>query len=137
MIITFVSFKNFYSFKDEGQMNFTVNDNAPQDDCFGMCGGSRFSKVSAIFGKNASGKTNLIGGFVFLKWFIARSFSYPEESFLRFYPFKTIKNKPSFFEVHFYIDDIFYKYCVTLEHGKNSIRSFRKPQGNTAHNPLQ
>ena len=30
MIITFMAFQNFYSFKNKAQMNFMVNDNVPQ-----------------------------------------------------------------------------------------------------------
>ena len=96
-------------------MDFTVNNNAPQTNHFAVCGNTqRFSKVSAIFGANASGKTNLIIGFKFLKKIIAHSFSYPGEGFSKFLPFQTIKNQPSMFEVHFYIDNIFYKYSVEI-----------------------
>ena len=115
MIITFVSFKNFYSFKNKIQMDFTVNDKVPQTNHFGTCGdNNRFSKVSATFGANASGKTNLIIGFEFLQTFIAQSFSYSEEGFSSFLPFKTIENQPSSFEVHFYIENVFYKYCIEI-----------------------
>ena len=114
MVITFVSFQNFYSFKDKVQMDFTVNDNAPQTNHFAKYGDSRLSKVSAIFGANASGKTNLIIGFRFLRQFIAKSFSYSRDGFSIFLPFQTTKDQPSFFEVHFYIDEMFYKYHLKI-----------------------
>ena len=114
MIITSISFQNFYSFKDKAKMNFLVNENAPQVNHFSSCGkDGRFSKVSSVFGANASGKSNLMLGFKFLQWFISKSFAYSDEGFAMFNPFETIKKKSSFFEVEFYIKDVFYK--ISLE----------------------
>ena len=117
MIITSVSFQNFYSFKHRTTMNFLVNENAPKINHFGACNtndGSRISKISSIFGANASGKTNLIIVFEFLKSFISDSFSYSNEGFEIFYPFDTTQNKPSIFEVEFYIEKIFYKLYLEI-----------------------
>ncbi len=115
MIITSISFQNFYSFKNKTTMSFLVNEKAPKTSHFGLCnGGSRFSKVSSIFGANASGKTNLIIVFEFLKSFISDSFSYSSEGFENFYPFETIQNKSSFFEVEFYIERVFYKLSLEI-----------------------
>lgn len=115
MIITSIRFRNFYSFKDKTEMNFLVNENAPQNNHFGLCNGeNRFSKVSSIFGANASGKSNLILAFKFLQSFISRSFSYSREGFAGFHPFETMQKKPSFFEVEFYIKNVFYKLSLEL-----------------------
>ena len=115
MIITSISFQNFYSFKDKAKMDFLVNENAPQNDHFYKCNeGSRFSKVSSIFGANGSGKTNLIFGFEFLQWFISRSFSYFGEGFAELESFKTIEKKPSLFEVEFYIENVFYRLSLEI-----------------------
>lgn len=117
MIITSISFQNFYSFKHKTTMNFLVNENAPKINHFGLCNeneSNRFSKVSSIFGANASGKTNLILVFEFLKSFISDSFSYSDEGFEYFYPFETTKNKSSFFEVEFYIEKVFYKLSLEI-----------------------
>ena len=116
MIITSISFQNFYSFKDKAKIDFLVSEKAPQTGHFGLCNGEdRFSKVSSIFGANASGKTNLIRGFGFLKWFISYSFSYSQDGFSRFNSFKTMKNKTSFFEVEFYIENVFYKLSLEID----------------------
>ena len=98
-------------------MDFLVNENAPQTNHFGSCNGGedRFSKVSSIFGANASGKTNLMRGFGFLKWFISHSFSYSQDGFSGFHPFETIEKKPSFFEVEFYIENVFYKLSLEID----------------------
>ena len=114
MVITFASFQNFLSFKEKIHIDFTVNDQAPQNNHFSVCGTHRFSKISAVFGANASGKTNLIVGFRFLQKFIAYSFAYSGKGFASFFPFQTAEDHPSSFEVHFYIDNVFYKYCVEI-----------------------
>ena len=116
MIITSMSCQNVYSFKDKAKVDFLVNENAPQNNHFYKCNdGNRFAKVSSIFGANGSGKTNLIMVFVFLQWFISRSFSYSKGGFNMFYPFETIKEKSSFFEIEFYIENIFYKLSLELD----------------------
>ena len=116
MIITSISFQNFYSFKDKAKIDFLVNENAPQNNHFYKCNeGSRFAKVSSIFGANGSGKTNLMRGFGFLKWFISHSFSYSRDDFSGFNSFETMKNKPSFFEVEFYIEKVFYKLSLEID----------------------
>ena len=116
MIITFISFQNFYSFKNKTEINFLVNENAPQTNHFGLCNeGSRFAKISFVFGANASGKTNLILAFEFLKSFISDSFSYSSEGFKCFYPFETMKKKSSSFKVEFYIKKVFYRLSLEID----------------------
>jgi hypothetical protein len=68
-------FKNFYSFLDETAVSFVMNKHVPDNNL--VCNRhdeQRLSKVMAIIGPNASGKTNLIKPLVFLDWFISRSF---------------------------------------------------------------
>lgn len=116
MIITSIKFQNFFSFKDEAAMNFCVNQKVPQTNHFGSCeDGRRFNKVSAIFGANASGKTNIIIVFDFLQWFIVRSFFHSDEGFSKFIAFKTMNKKSSTFEVEFYIEDILYKFSLKID----------------------
>ena len=115
MIITSVKFQNFYSFKNQAQMNFLVNENAPSTNHFGSRSeGERFSKVSSIFGANASGKTNAILVFKFLRWFVSDSFSYTRESFSGYCPFGMAKKTSSYFEVEFYVEQIFYKLSLEI-----------------------
>ena len=115
MIITSIKLQNFLSFKEVATMSFLVNENAPKTSHFGSCNeGSRYSRVSSIFGANASGKSNLMLGFCFLKWFISKSFSNTQDGFEGFSPFKTIKKQPSSFEVEFYIKKVFYKFSLQI-----------------------
>ena len=129
MVITSIKLQNFYSFKDMATMNFLVNENAPKTSHFGLYSdGNRFSRVSSIFGANASGKTNLILGFGFLQWFISKSFSYSPEGFKNFHPFETMKKEPSSFEVEFYIEKTFYKlsFKINSERVLSEILESRK-----------
>ena len=116
-MIKSVKFKNFYSFKETASMNFEVNAHAPD---FFLKNNKRFSKVSAIFGANGSGKSNALIVFEFLKWFIVESFASDREK-LHFNPFKTSEDKPSAFEVEFYIEEQFYQ--LSLEVNKTHILS--------------
>ena len=118
MVIRSISFENFYSFKKRVKMDFLVNQNAPSIDHFAYFSekktGNHFSKISAIYGANASGKTNLILGFEFLQEFIAHSFSYSRDGFFKYYPFHTLRKKASTFEVEFYIEGLFYKLYLKI-----------------------
>ena len=59
-----------------------LNRQVPDSDLvFESPGGARLSKILAVIGPNASGKTNVLKPLAFLKWFIAHSFitSTPED----------------------------------------------------------
>jgi len=111
------SFSNFYSFKENSEMDFTVNEHAPKSNAYiESAKKNRITKVGAIFGHNASGKTNLLRVLSFLKWFITLSFNTkPEEEI----PFKTFffnkieKNNTSF-SVIFEFDKKVYSYELVL-----------------------
>lgn len=67
--------KNFYSFKDEIFIDFTVNDNAPGTRSYHTTSmGSRVSKLEAVVGANASGKSSLLRVVHFFYWLIVRSY---------------------------------------------------------------
>jgi putative AbiEii toxin of type IV toxin-antitoxin system len=66
--------ENLYSFKDRTEIDFTVPQNAGQEDIYATePDGSRLNLITAIFGPNASGKTNLLKALGFLHWFICAS----------------------------------------------------------------
>ena len=109
MIISSLKFQNIYSFKNEAGMNFFAGER------------EQVSKVSAVFGANASGKSNLVQVFQFLAWIVSDSFSFSMEIFDSFYPFYTSREEPSSFEVEFYIDSVFYK--LSFEITSNRILS--------------
>ena len=69
------SVHNFYSFADEATVSFCVGEHAPDNTLFADTpSGQRVSKVLTVIGPNASGKTNLLKGLAFLRWFMLSSF---------------------------------------------------------------
>lgn len=82
---------NFYSFADEQTVSFAVAKNATDPDGrFARpitSADERFPKVAAVFGANASGKTNLLKALSFLKEFVVESADWPRENELPFLNF--------------------------------------------------
>jgi hypothetical protein len=69
------SLKNFFSFRDEATVSFCVGEHAPENDLFFRTpSGQRLSRLMAAIGPNASGKTNVLKGLAFLRWFMLMSF---------------------------------------------------------------
>ena len=69
-----ITFKNFFSFKEEGNLSLQVNENAPQTKKYFIDkSGERLSKILSVFGYNASGKTNALKPFSFLQWLITEA----------------------------------------------------------------
>ena len=88
-MILYYKFKNFYSFAEETLVDFRLTGKAPQNRLsHALASGQRVSKVMAVIGPNASGKTTLIKPLAFLSWFVGGSF---------FSRDKTILTKSHFF----------------------------------------
>jgi len=105
------SCKNFYSFKEKVTLNFTVNKNAPKNNSYINSSKERLSKVEAVIGPNASGKTNLLKVLPFLKWIIVDSYNSKPEKNIPVQPFAfSNSNKPSEFSVVFEINKKIYTY---------------------------
>jgi len=114
-----LSFSNFYSFKDQVTIDFTVDKNAPDTDAyFSDIHGNRISKIMTVIGANASGKTNLLKSLSFLRWFIIDSFSGlgPNDEIDKgFSPFLfCTKKEKSTFDIVFGINDEIYNYKLEL-----------------------
>jgi len=82
-------------------------------------------KAAALYGSNASGKSNFIKAIIFMRSFVissSKDTQVTEEIRVENYELSTTtENKPSYFEVIFVIDDIRYRYGFELD--KNSIHS--------------
>ncbi|MCQ2239811.1 MAG: ATP-binding protein [Bacteroidaceae bacterium] len=79
-------------------------------------GGERLLKSIAIFGANASGKSNVIKAIRACIEMIRSSHNYNEDTKFGFVPFKFdgYDQKPSSFYVRFLMDDIEYEYSFTM-----------------------
>lgn len=111
------SCKNFYSFGDETTLDFSVNNNAPQNNGYFLAeSGVRLSKVETVIGPNASGKTNLLKVLPFLKYLIVGSFNAKPESLIPMQPFafNGTKGLPTELSAVFEIDGKVYTYSFEL-----------------------
>ena len=113
-MVKYFKWKNVYSFKDEGQISFEVNQNAPQTNAFINLSDIRFSKIEGIFGPNASGKTNVLKVLQFIKQFIVESFQTKGQGFNNYAPYMLNKGE-SFFETGFFVGEIYYIYSFSVD----------------------
>lgn len=111
MLLRF-NFKNFKSFRDDTTINLTAAKIQEFNDHVVPIGNEKVLPVAAIFGANASGKSNVIEAFNYMAEYVAFSLSYGEENIqngrrVRYNkptPFlfdDTSKNDISYFEVYF------------------------------------
>lgn len=102
-------FKNFFSFAEGASINFRLDANCPDY----ISNGLKFSRVLCIKGANASGKTNILRGLSFIMHFASRSFQLDPDS--RTHVESFFKNdKPSDFYIEFSIDNLDYKYSLSI-----------------------
>lgn len=131
------SLKNFYSFKDENEVSFIVDKNAPKTDSYAKNAFDvRINKTAAVLGANASGKTNLLRVLPFLSWFIKDSFALKPDKEIPVEVFFFNKN-PLALSVQFEIEKIMYEYNLKLAENKVVLEelSFKK-KGNIQYSKL-
>ncbi len=111
------SCKNFYSFCEDSVVDFSVNDKTPVNDgYFKAPSGTRLSKVEAVIGPNASGKTNLLKILPFLKWLIIDSLKNPSNILpVRPFAFNNNVHQPMELSVDFEIDGDIFSYTFSLQ----------------------
>ena len=112
MLIQF-NFKNFKSFRDEASLDMTATKISEHPSHVTEIGGDKLLSVAAIYGANASGKSNVYGAFDFMKDYVVNSFYFGGDSARKNsenpkatpYLFdRESRNEPSEFEV-FYVDN--------------------------------
>lgn len=79
MLLQF-NFKNFRSFKDEAILDLTVQKKCDASDRFFSLGNESVLPVTAVYGANASGKSNLYQAFAYMSRYVIRSFMYGDET---------------------------------------------------------
>ena len=109
-------FKNFFSFAEETEVSFVLNRQVPDSDLvFESPGGARLSKILAVIGPNASGKTTVLKPLPFLGWFIGHSFTTinPEkENPVVSHFFSDVAD--SEFEIEFEVNGQHYRYFLVI-----------------------
>lgn len=110
MLIQF-SFKNFRSFRDEAILDLTATTCTEFTEHVRLVGGEKLLPVAAIFGANASGKSNIYNAFEYMTRYVLHSFSFGDEDIekddkIKQDPFlfdRDSVDKESIFEVYFTI----------------------------------
>ncbi|MGD9568093.1 MAG: ATP/GTP-binding protein [Sedimentibacter sp.] len=75
MLIQF-NFKNFKSFKDEVSLDLTATKITEHNDHVMEVANDKLLKVAAIYGANASGKSNIYEAFEFMSYYVLESFKF-------------------------------------------------------------
>lgn len=113
MLLQFI-FKNFRSFKEEVILDLTATKISEYNDRVVEIGNERLLTTTAIFGANASGKSNIQEAFRYMHNYVINSFDFGGEtkekksSFMKPTPFlfdENSKGKESTFEVYFIGDE--------------------------------
>lgn len=117
-MIESLNIKNFLSFKNEVTFSFkaTKDSHLEESHVVEVSKGVRLQKIGVVYGYNASGKSNLIEAFQFLRSFW---FSIPEnkDEETGIIPFKldhNSRNTPSEFKLIFYYNTIKYSYSLVI-----------------------
>ena len=127
MLIQF-NFKNFRSFRDEASLDLTATKISEHPNHVVEEGGDKLLTVAAIYGANASGKSNVYEAFSFMKGYVVNSFSYGGNSNRKNFEIPQVtpylfdrdsRTSPSEFEV-FYVDssdgrEKTYQYGFTIQ----------------------
>lgn len=110
-----LTIKNFYSFKDEATLSMVASNITEfEENIIHTDTDLNLLKSSAIYGANASGKSNFLKAFSFIKGFVLNSSKESQMGEeIPFFPFlldKQSSKEPTFFEIVFLINKIRYRY---------------------------
>lgn len=78
MIIQF-NFKNYKSFRDEATLDLSATKMTEFSERVVSIGGEKILPVAAVYGANASGKSNVYGAFEYMSDYVVNSFKYGDE----------------------------------------------------------
>lgn len=78
MLIQF-SFENYKSFKDEAILDLSATKRTEFSDRVVTIGSEKILRVAAVYGANASGKSNIYSAFEFMSNYVVNSFIYEED----------------------------------------------------------
>ena len=112
---------NLFSLRDEAVLNLqaaniqTKKGLALEGNCFGV-GKEKLLKSVAVFGANASGKSNIVKAIRSCVEMIRSSHNYNEDTVFGFMPFKFdgYDKQPSSFYVRFMLDGVEYEYSFSM-----------------------
>ncbi len=112
-----IKFKNFLSFRDKTTFSFeAANEKEDVFQTVKMPDGTILMRFAIVFGANASGKSNLLEVFQFLKTFWYKKPARIQEttSVIPFMLDSTSQSQPTEFDLSFYVDGVRYRYWLSL-----------------------
>jgi uncharacterized protein len=110
-MIHYIKIKNFYSINLQQEVSFVVDGAIPKNNSYLVSDNVTLSKLNMFIGSNASGKTNLLKAFSFIKWLIGNSFAIAPTASLPYKRFFDSTEKSSL-EIRFEIENKYYTYSV-------------------------
>ena len=131
-----LAIQNFSSFHEPTLVEFTAGPKAGDRDIFlaSAQSGVSVNSVTGIFGPNASGKTNLLKAFWFLRHFIVHSASQKPDAKIAVEPFHfvegaNVRHEPIHFRLEFEHESKLYRYELEISHQRvKSEALYRKDQ---------
>ena len=120
MILEF-SVTNFLSFKDKVTLSMLANQTSGLNDNYIICNDRKILKTVAIYGANASGKSNLFKVLTNVIIMLSNSNNFRPDVKLPIIPFmfdKKMKDKPSEFEIKFITKNVRYVYGFIADKNK-------------------
>lgn len=127
-----IRFQNFLSFRDEAVFSFEPSKDDPINRIVTMPDGTKLLRFAAVFGANASGKSNFLEVLDYLRSFWTQVPTRNDLS-TRVSPFMLDKDTPkqdSVFEIKFYIDGVRYWYKLELNRERVSGESLHFYESN-------
>ena len=110
--------KNYLSFRDEATFSFlATDDHSFGEDQVVTIGKTRLLRFAILYGANASGKSNLLQAFDFLRKFWLDDLITPNRA-TGATPFlldQETMNEPSRFELTFFVGEVCYRYTLSLD----------------------
>lgn len=122
------TFSNFHSFKKTTHIDFLVNASAPDNDWIVPQNAARVSKVMALVGANASGKTTALKALQFTFFFMLHSFTFAPAASVLYQPHFADFENPTQFELVFSQNGVVYKYAFVLQRGMVQHEALYKKQ---------
>lgn len=117
-----IKIKNFLSFRDEVVLNFEATKDKTFEECqvVSVAPKVRLLRFALIYGANASGKSNLLSAFDFLRdfWFDIKTNIDEETGAIPFLLDTETPDQPSEFNIIFYLDAKKYWYQLILDSRK-------------------
>ncbi len=110
--------KNYLSFRDEATFSFLATDDRSfGEDQVVTIGKTRLLRFAILYGANASGKSNLLQAFEFMRrfWFAAKESDEESTGVTPFLLDQQTPREPSRFELTFFVGETKYRYALTLD----------------------